>query len=150
MLLTDQEHRIELRPLRYRFPAVIGDRYDDNWLVVEGEVTTPEASWSFTDPCLLTEEARQISPWLRAAGGETLTGTLPDLSFLEPVLSFSHAAGGDGAGALRVHLCYEAAPAWRAGGKNPDACVIEIRATAEGLRRAADEWDRCLAPFPPR
>lgn len=43
-LLADQEHRIELRPLRYRFPAVIGDRYNDNWLTIEGEVTTPEPS----------------------------------------------------------------------------------------------------------
>ncbi|MGW1107749.1 WapI family immunity protein [Streptomyces sp. NPDC002540] len=150
MLLTDQEHRIELRPLRYQFPVVVGDRYDDNWLVVEGEVTTPEASWSFTDSCLLTGEARQISPWLRAAGGETLTGTLPDLAFLEPVLSFSHAAGGHGAGAVRVHLCYEASPVWREGDKGEDEYVIEIRTSTEELRRAADEWDRRLAPFPSR
>ncbi|MFF2961026.1 hypothetical protein ACFVT1_19400 [Streptomyces sp. NPDC057963] len=146
----DHEHRIELRPLRYQFPAVIGDRYDDNWLVVEGRVSTSRVCWSFTDPCLLTEEARQISPWLRAASGETLTGTLPGLSFLEPVLSFSHAAGRPGAGAVRVHLRYEAAPARRRSGDGPDEYVIEIRTTAEELRRAADEWDQCLVLFPPR
>lgn len=105
MLLADHEHRIKLRPLRYQFPVVSGDQYDDNWLVTGGEVTTPEGSWSFADPCLLTDEARQILPWLRAVGGAMLAGAQPDLHF---------------------------------------------KAAAAGLRQAADEWDRCLAPFPPR
>ncbi|MCQ8193727.1 WapI family immunity protein [Streptomyces rugosispiralis] len=146
MLLADHEHRIELRPLRYQFPVVSGDQYDDNWLVIGGEVTTLEGSWSFTDPCLLTDEARQISPWLRAVGGAMLTGTQPDLHFLEPVVSF----GRTGSGFVRVHLSQEAAPPWLDGDERLDELVVEIKATAAGLRQAAEEWDRCLAPFPPR
>ncbi|GAA2615352.1 WapI family immunity protein [Streptomyces axinellae] len=146
MLLTDHEHRITLRPLRYQFPVVSGDQYDDNWLVAGGEVTTPEGSWSFTAPCLLTDEARQISPWLRAAGGATPAGTHLDLHFLEPVLAFGHT----GSGPVRVHLSHEAAPPWLDGDERLTEYVIEIKATAAGLRQAADEWDRCLVPFPPR
>ncbi|MFE5118355.1 hypothetical protein [Streptomyces sp. NPDC056669] len=146
VLLADHEHRIKLRPLCYQFPVVSGDQYDDNWLVTGGEVTTPEGSWSFADPCLLTDEACQISPWLRAVGGATLAGTQPDLHFLEPVLSFSHT----GSSFVRVHLSQEAAPPWLDGEERLDEYVIEIKATADGLRQAADEWDRCLAPFPPR
>ncbi len=33
---------MELWPLRYRFSAVRGDPYDDNWLVIGGSVMTPE------------------------------------------------------------------------------------------------------------
>ncbi|MBO8191750.1 hypothetical protein ITI46_08660 [Streptomyces oryzae] len=146
MLLTDHEHRIKLRALRYQFPVAIGDPYDDNWLVIGGEVTTPEGSWSFTDPCLLTDEARQITPWLRAAGGATPTDTPSDLHFLEPVLSFSHT----GSGLVRVHLSHEAAPPWRDGEERLNGYDIEIKATTAGLRQAADEWERCLAPFPSR
>lgn len=146
VLLADHEHRIRLRPLRYQFPVVSGDEYDDNWLVAEGEVITPEGSWSFAEPCLLTDEARQISPWLRAVGGATSASTQPDLYFLEPVVSFSHT----GSGFVRVHLSQEAAPPWLDGDEHLDEYVIEIKATAAGLRQAADEWDRCLAPFPPR
>jgi len=127
--------------------VVSGDQYDNNWLVIGGEVTTPEGSWSFTDPCLLTDEARQISTWLRAVGGATLPDTQSDLYFLEPVLSFSHS----GSGFVRVHLSHEAAPPHGGDGdERLDEYVIEIKATAAGLRHAADAWDRCLAPFPSR
>lgn len=146
MLLADHEHRFELRPLRYQFPAVSGDQYDDNWLVVAGEVTTPEGSWSFTDPCLLTDEARQLSLWLRAVGGASSGDSEPDLCFLEPVLSFSHACWRNGSGLARVRLFQEAAPKWLDDDERLDEYVIEIKATAACLRQAADEWDRQLAP----
>ncbi|WP_461063234.1 WapI family immunity protein, partial [Streptomyces pseudoechinosporeus] len=44
MLLGDQASSVELCPLRYQFSAVRGDPYDDNWLVIGGEVMTPEGS----------------------------------------------------------------------------------------------------------
>lgn len=51
--LSDHATSVELRPLRYRFAAPRGDRYDDNWLVIGAKVTTAEGSWSFADPALL-------------------------------------------------------------------------------------------------
>lgn len=48
MRLSDDPSSIDLRPLRYQFPTVMGDTYDDNWLVIGGSVPTPHGSWSFT------------------------------------------------------------------------------------------------------
>jgi hypothetical protein len=42
----------ELEPLRWQFPADVGER-DDEWLVVEGRIESGGGSWSFADPCLL-------------------------------------------------------------------------------------------------
>ncbi|MEU8914689.1 WapI family immunity protein [Streptomyces nigrescens] len=160
MRLTDRAGGIGLRPLRYQFPAAGGDPWDDNWLVIVGDVTTPAGSWSFTDPCLLADEARELSAWLRAvADGRrpdakpAPEGHLaPDLSFLEPVLAFSQVRWHDGTGVLRVHLSLEAAPP-RQDGDDEDLdspYVIEIETHRAELMQAAEEWDRHLARFPVR
>jgi len=78
LLLNDHVSSVDLRPVRYQFASVRGDSYDDNWLVIDGTVTTPEGSWSFADPCLLTSEARQVSEWLRAVAAGTVPVTEPD------------------------------------------------------------------------
>ncbi|MFI2432268.1 hypothetical protein [Streptomyces sp. NPDC018693] len=147
MLLTDHTHQLALRPLRYEFPAARGDQYDDNWLVVEGTATTPERSWSFTEPCLLTDEARRISTWLRGVAAGTVAVTTPELSFLEPLLAFSLADRGEEGATIRVHLSLEAAPPGEPEIFQPS---VEITLDGAALRAAADDWDRALAPFPPR
>ncbi|MFJ4551192.1 hypothetical protein ACIP4X_18510 [Streptomyces sp. NPDC088817] len=137
-----------------------GDRWDDNWLVIRAEVTAPAASWSFTDACLLVDEARKLSAWLRAvADGRRpdakpdSEGLLaPDLSFLEPVLAFSQVRWHDGTGVLRVHLSLEALPPQLQHDEDLDLHqhVIEIETDRTELMRAAEEWDRLLARFPLR
>ncbi|MEU7963987.1 hypothetical protein AB0D09_11045 [Streptomyces sp. NPDC049097] len=77
MLLSDLATRVELGPLGYEFPVVRGDVHDDNWLVITGAVTTPEGSWSFTDPCLLTDEAREVAAWLRGVAAGTVSVSEP-------------------------------------------------------------------------
>ncbi|ALC18629.1 hypothetical protein ACH46N_35030 [Streptomyces pristinaespiralis] len=164
MRLSDDSSSIDLRPLRYQFPKVTGDMYDDNWLVIGGSVTTPHGSWSFTDPCLLTDEAHQLTGWLRAvaAGRVAMTppdadGELsPDITFTEPVLAFSLAAQGEAEGEdstlIRVHLSLEAAPPCQQGDGGPDiyqnALALQLDTTA--LRHAAGQWELALAPFPTR
>ncbi|WP_435841837.1 WapI family immunity protein [Streptomyces coeruleorubidus] len=108
MRLIDRAGGIVLQPLRYQFPVASGDRWDDNWLVIGAEVTTPAAGWSFTDSCLLVDEAHELSAWLRAVADgqrpdakQDLEGHLvPDRSFLEPVLAFSQVRWHDGKGVL--------------------------------------------------
>ncbi|MFF0041649.1 hypothetical protein ACFYRG_36405 [Streptomyces mirabilis] len=78
MLPNDLSSSVDLRPVRYQFATVRGDSYDDNWLVIEGTAATPEGKWSFADPCLLTDEARQVSVWLRAVAAGTVDVTEPD------------------------------------------------------------------------
>ncbi|MFJ8621990.1 hypothetical protein ACIRD3_04010 [Kitasatospora sp. NPDC093550] len=160
MLLSDQASSVELRPLRYQFSGVRGDAYDDNWLVVAGTVTTPEGSWSFADPCLLSDEAREVSAWLRAvaAGAVAVTGPDaegwldPDTDFVEPVLAVSLAERSGSEAEIRVHLSLEAAPPWLQGDDGADIhqYVVEVRLDTAALLHAADQWDLALVPFPSR
>jgi hypothetical protein len=53
--------RVDRRPLRYQFAETRGERFDDNWLVIGGEIATASGAWSFTDPALLTA-ARVAAP----------------------------------------------------------------------------------------
>ncbi|MES4902436.1 MULTISPECIES: hypothetical protein [unclassified Streptomyces] len=148
MLLTNRDHSVELRPLRYQFPAVSGDWYDDNWLDVQGEITTPEGSWSFIDPCLLVDEAHAVSTWLRTAA---TAAPAPDLSFIEPVLSFGRSdRHDDGTLAVTIHFSHEAAPPWLHRDDRLDPYPVQFTLTAAALCQAADTWDRHLARFPTR
>ncbi|WP_030222898.1 WapI family immunity protein [Streptomyces bikiniensis] len=161
MLLNDPTTSVGLHPVRYQFATVRGDSFDDNWLVVEGTVATPEGKWSFADPCLLTDEARRVSAWLRAVAAGTVDVTEPDAEgelspdtwFVEPVVALSLARRTEGGTAvIRVHLSLEAAPPWQ---QDDDAAdlyqyVVEVRLDAAALLCAADEWDLSLASLPPR
>ncbi|MET9131806.1 WapI family immunity protein [Streptomyces antibioticus] len=160
MRLSDHANTVDLRPLRYQFPTVGGDPYDDNWLIIGGSATTPDGSWSFSDPCLLTHEARAVAAWLRsvAAGAVAVSGPdddgelSPDTWFVEPVLAFSLAARDDAGAVLRVHLSLEAAPPWQQVDDGADIYqfFVEVRLDKAALVHAADEWEVALASFPTR
>lgn len=110
---------VRLRPLRWQFPPDAG-AWDDRWLIIAGAVDLRDRAWSFTDPCLVIDEARELAGWLRnAAKGRiapSRTGpgeqAQPSLSFMEPVLGFSVAAHGDNEVVVRAHVTAEAAPPW--------------------------------------
>ncbi|MFI1004164.1 hypothetical protein ACIP10_32800 [Streptomyces galbus] len=161
MLLNDLSSGVDLRPVRYQFATASGDAFDDNWLVVDGTVTTPEGTWSFTDPCLLVDEAREVSAWLRAVAAGTVAVTepdaegelTPDTCFIEPVVALSLADRSEaGTAVVRVHLSLEAAPPWQQGEDMPDIYqyAVEIEVDTAALRHAADEWDLSLSSFPSR
>ncbi|MFD9001454.1 hypothetical protein ACFV0T_10860 [Streptomyces sp. NPDC059582] len=160
VLLSDEANSVELRPLRYEFAGTRGDRYDDNWLVIGGTVATSEGGWSFTDPALLTSEARQVAVWLRAVAEGTMAVTLPDAEgyvspdtwFNEPVLAFSLADRSESGVVIRLHLSLEAAPPWQQGDHKADIYqyFVTVRVDAAALLHAADQWDLALASFPTR
>jgi hypothetical protein len=159
VLLSGSGGSVELRPLRYQFVGARGEWFDDNWLVIGGEIATASGAWSFADPALLTDECAQVSAWLRAVAGGTVPATArdtegllaPGLSFLEPVVAFSVAGYRDDAWSLRVHLSLEAAPSWwRDAGGDLFQYVVEVQADEAALVSAADQWDAQLAQFPPR
>ncbi|WP_446459334.1 WapI family immunity protein [Streptomyces vinaceus] len=117
MLLSDHANRVELRPLRYQFPRAGANSYDDDWLVIGGTVTTAEGRWSFADPCLLVDEAREVAAWLRAvAAGRVAVTRL----------------GAEGAG-----------PPWQQGDGRADVYQysVEVAVDTAALLRAADRWD---------
>ncbi|WP_326647466.1 WapI family immunity protein [Streptomyces sp. NBC_01750] len=160
MLLSDHANRVDLRPLRYQFATAQGNRYDDNWLIIGGTVSTAEGSWSFTDPSLLAHEARQVAAWLRAVAPGTVSVTHPDdegyLSpdtwFNEPVLAFSLADRSEAGAVVRLHLSLEATPPWQQGDDRADIYqyFVEVRTDTAALLHAADQWDLALASFPTR
>ncbi|MFJ5535200.1 hypothetical protein [Streptomyces sp. NPDC093261] len=160
MLLNDLTSSVDLRSVRYQFATVRGDSHDDDWLVIDGTVMTSQGSWSFADPCLLTDEAHQVSAWLRAVAAGTVSVTEPDAEgelspdtwFIEPVVAFSLADRSEGGAAvIRVHLSLEAAPPWQPGDGGADIYqyVVEVRMDAVALLHAADQY-LSLASFPPR
>ncbi|MFI8974708.1 hypothetical protein ACIGO9_17620 [Nocardia asteroides] len=142
MILADRHHRIELRPLRYQFAETSGNRYDDNWLIVQGEVCTPVGNWAFADACMLVGEAKEVSPWLR--GGADVTPR--ELRFMEPVLWFVR----DDAGWLGVAFSREAAPPWCEGEQRLAEFLVELDIEFAACELAAREWDRHMADFPLR
>ncbi|WP_448315253.1 WapI family immunity protein [Streptomyces sp. CO7] len=165
MLLEDSATRVELRPVGHQFAVAVGDPWDDNWLNVDGRVTTPEGDFSFRDPCLTTGEAGEIAGWLRrvAAGVVPVTGPgeegepWPDLWFTEPLLGFGLAGrNGDGTLTVRVHLSAEATPPWRRDEYTGEVLgdiygyALDLRTDAAALLRAADAWERALTAFPSR
>lgn len=144
----------------YEFSVAPGNRYDDNWLVVAGTVRTRDGVWSFSDPSLLTDEAGEITAWLRgvAAGTVAVTGSdeegyvSPDTWFNEPVLAFSLADRSDTAVVIRAHLSLEAAPPRQQGADRPSVYqyFVEVCLDPAALLRAADQWELALASFPAR
>jgi hypothetical protein len=66
----------------------------DDWLVIAVDVCAAEGrGWSFSAPCLTTEEARDVYRWLRRRGAEAAAlaprrGRDARLRFIEPNLEF--------------------------------------------------------------
>jgi hypothetical protein len=156
---TDGQRVVSLGLLGYQF-ARHGERYDDNWLVVRGEIVDPRGAWAFQDPCLLTFEAAHISPWLRrvAAGREPFDypdergNRWPSLSFMEPNISFGVSSYSPQACSLRVHFSLESAAPSAPTERQAVTMQhwIELQTQPEQLLAAADAWDRELTAFPER
>jgi hypothetical protein len=149
---------VRICPLRWQFPSDAG-AWDDRWLIIAGTVDLRGKAWSFTDPCLLIEEARELAVWLRhAAEGQVAPSRMrrgeqaePSLSFLEPVLGFSIAAHRDTEVVVRVHFTAEAAPPWLRD-KDPHSApyVVELRQRPDELLAAATAWSEELDALPSR
>lgn len=149
---------VGMRPVRWQFPPDAG-AWDDRWLVIDGTVDLGDEAWSFTDPCLLIEEARELALWLRnAAEGRIASGrTVPgeevesSLSFMEPVLGFSVPAHRDDELVLHVQFTAEAAPP-RLRVENPRSAqyTVELRLRSDELLAAATAWSQELDALPRR
>ncbi|KMM46157.1 hypothetical protein CWIS_06680 [Cellulomonas sp. A375-1] len=154
---------VELRPVRYqsgrgRPQADGGFDFDGNWVVIDGHVRTAEGvEYSFRDPCLLTDDLREISGWLKAVADRRVPPTpwpadeASLLAFTEPNIAFSvHADVGRDI-RLRVHLSLEAGPPSR-GSDRPGLYeyFVDLSLTPDCLGTAAEAWDMEIAAFPRR
>jgi hypothetical protein len=143
-LRTESGTSFELVVLRYEFPDVTEDRWDSNWLVVSGKVTTDGQSWRFTDPCVTTFELSELADWL-----DNLAGTAAepsDCAFTEPNLTFSYSPAP--IPRIVVRFAHESAPPWlnegdaRLAGMTIDfpLAALDVAAVAQDLRNILLEY----------
>jgi hypothetical protein len=147
---------VTLEPVRYEFANPADDEWDDNWLVISGDVSAPDTEWQFAVPCLTTFEAKQISTWLRSVADGSIpvsviedAGVVPSLEFTEPNLAFSVDSYKDESTSVRVHFALETKPVGQSS-DDRDQFWVEVAVTAADLDSAADEWDKALSVFPDR
>jgi len=152
---------VELEVVGYQFPdhAPSASNFDDldaNWLQVRGSVRTPDLSWSFTDPCLLTGEAAELGAWLRRVAERTVQPSEHVFGagaafFVEPNLSVRLAASERAVLTLVWYFSQESSPPGA-----PDEIrfgnghAVQIAVSPMDLTKAADEWVTELRRFPPR
>ena len=135
-----------LRIVRYQFANTKGREYDDNWLVIEIDVTHPDGQWTSRDPVMLTTEVARLSKWMRYL--KRSSGSTEDCEFIEPNLKFRYS---DDRGVISVYFELESRPNW-----NPtkydfnDDLFIESPVTELNLQAAADELDQQLLRCPGR
>lgn len=159
---------VTLRPTGYQFPGSGTSEsrdWDANWLILEGSVTSADRpAWRFTDPCLTTWEAVELSRWLRAVAVgaiaptpevETLafdgSGQEGVLELTEPTIAFSLASRDRDDVVLRVHLSLAASPPQSSSSaRELFGSVVTIESSCAELVQAVEVWDRQVALFPPR
>ena len=156
---------VDLRPTGYQFGEACrtetesadsttepADDWDDNWLVIRGEVTTAEGrSWGFTDPCMTTWEAEDLWAWLEAVSRDATDRD--SVVFTEPNLGFFLDSRHGDCVRIRVRFSYESLPGWLpryiAGWQTAEYFVTLEVATTD-LAEAARDWDRERQAFPGR
>ncbi len=101
--------KFELRVAGYQFPDIESDKFDANWLVIEGRVAPADGrAWEFRDPALLTWEVQGLSSWLEALASEQTVEERED--FLEPNLYFEVAARDEDTITILVYFELESRP----------------------------------------
>lgn len=156
------EPRVILHPVNYQFASVNGDAWDDNWLVIAGEVASGGQKWSFRDPSLLVSEAIAIAEWFERVASQLEAPTAmsengridPSLAFTEPNLAFSVQSYVENTVVVRVHLSLEGLPPDRRWPAADHIAVhtfwVEIEIPLTDAARAATTWRKELAIFPER
>ncbi len=161
LTLASAEGSLELAVIDYEYPDLevpAGAHLDwaEDWLIIRGSVRVGELAWVFAAPCLTTGEAAELSDWLRSAaaacGAGTRAGLPSALRFTEPNLVFEiERVDGDEA-VVAVAFYLEAAPDPERALPNDDddGLRLTLAVSADGLRRAAQDWAAECAAFPAR
>ena len=145
MLLAGSDgQRLEIALHGYRVRHGPSDDY--YFLTVEGHVVHARGSWTFSNPCLLTEEARSLAEWLDAV---TQRGSyVRKLEFTEPNLRFL-VLNSPMPRTLRVYFELEARPPWapsRVAGE--DDLWVEFAVAELDLESAAASIRRQIESLP--
>lgn len=174
MRLSDAAGSVfELTVTGYQFPDSTWREKKYSWHMLEGAATFDGERWAFRYPALACDETPEVSVWLRSAAdaidaadrGDGQVKPLPAFhSFPEPVLAFRLVPTPEpGLAVVEFQLRLEFRRPSRRDMPSPidaDPIVlpgsahelpfdsVRITSSAEGLRRAAAEWDAEWAPYP--
>jgi hypothetical protein len=132
--------------VRYQHPDVGEDRWDSNWLIVNGTVAAGPETWGFIEPCVTTFELADFADWLDELAQE---GSEPSsFEFAEPNLKFSYSPWPRRA--LQLTLAHESAPPSMSEVERRTGVTVEFempKVQAEGL---AAEIRGALMDYPIR
>ncbi|MBX0300747.1 hypothetical protein K2F54_12265 [Cryobacterium sp. 1639] len=152
--------RLVLHPVSYEFENAIGNVWDDNWLVIAGEVACEGHEWSFQEPSLLVDEAVEIANWLERVATRVEAPTKSDpigtvdasLAFVEPNLAFSVLRYGQDTAVIRVHFSAESLPPdyFERVAEAADPILAEMQVTLAAAASAAVIWRKQIAAYPRR
>jgi hypothetical protein len=153
--------RVDLQPVGYEFEKTIGNVWDDNWLVVAGQVECKGHEWSFQEPFILVDEAAEIANWLERVATRVESPTQADqvgtvgasLAFIEPNLAFSVLGYGQDTADIRLHFSVESLPPETSGRAVQVAdhpVLVEMQITLAAAASAAAIWREQLSAYPRR
>jgi hypothetical protein len=138
---------LEFKVVGYQCPGATDERWDSNWLIVEGSVKHPRGAWSFSDACLTTFELEQLARWF-----DGVAQSQPDASdgcFTEPCVEFRYVSFPEPT--VEVRLAYECAPPWQQSHDERIAgVVLRFPLRLNNPREIASSARRYHATFPER
>lgn len=144
-LKAESGDAFELLVLRYEFPDITEDRWDSNWLVVSGKVTSGPQSWRFVEPCVTTFELEELADWLENLGSDDST----ELTFTEPNLMFSYTPRP--VPVIHVRFAHESAPPLlKAPEERAIGITLDFPTSTDQARVLAADVRNTLMEYPPR
>jgi hypothetical protein len=131
--------------VRYQFPDVHEDRWESNWLIVNGTVAAAGEKWVFTEPCVTTFELADLADWL----DELVTnGTEPSaFEFTEPNLKFTYVPSRR---AVQLTLAHESAPTSMSELERRAGVTVEFPLSGQQTETFAAEIRQALHEYPIR
>jgi hypothetical protein len=132
--------------VRYQFPDVHEDRWESNWLVVNGTVAAAGEKWIFTEPCVTTFELADLADWLDELATD---GSEPSaFEFTEPNLKFSYVPWPRRA--VQLTLAHESAPSSMSDDERRAGVTVEFPLSVQQTATFAAEIRQALSEYPIR
>jgi hypothetical protein len=138
---------LEIKIVGYQFPSTNDERWDANWLIVEGSVMHPRGGWTFSDACLTTFELEQLARWFNDVAQSQPNPH--DGYFTEPCIELRYV--GLPEPAVEVRLACECAPPWlQSRDERLEGVMLKFPIRLNDPREAASSARMYLTRFPER
>ena len=136
----------QLLIVRYQYPDVHEDRWDSNWLIVNGSVSAGDEKWRFTDPCVTTFELADLADWLDELATD---GSQPSaFEFTEPNLKFTYTPWPQRA--VQLTFAHDSAPSTRSEVERRNGVTVEFPLSGSQAAALATEIRQALTDYPIR